>query len=130
MAKQAVDRSTQELILGEKWDMYERVKSDISNLLLDMEELYRVWLYYKKDLADLKAQGINYAGTTWKNGKYLYLVYPDEGNGRRREYIGADEEKCKAALDALDRGIKYDQKVRELNGLEAKMQRYYFAIKR
>lgn len=59
-------------------------------------------------MVKLQTKGLIYAGTWYKAGKYLYLVHPDEdGNGRKREYIGADEQKIADALAGIERGQKY-----------------------
>lgn len=60
------------------------------------------------EMLKLQTKGLIYAGTWYKAGKYLYLVHPDEnGNGRKREYIGADEQKIAEALGGIERGQKY-----------------------
>lgn len=46
-----------------------------------------------QQLSTLKEQGLIYAGTWMKAGKYMYLIYPSDGFGyRKREYIGSDPE--------------------------------------
>lgn len=61
-------------------------------------------------MADLKKQGLIYAGTWWKDGKYLYLVYPSDGFGsRKRQYIGAEQEKIDEANAGIGRGQKFNE---------------------
>lgn len=61
-------------------------------------------------MEDLKKKGLIYAGTWWKDGKYLYLVYPSDGFGsRKRQYIGAEQEKINEANEGISRGQKYNE---------------------
>jgi len=62
------------------------------------------------EMIKLQEAGLIYAGTWYKNKKYLYLVHPDrDGQGRQREYIGADEAKVNEALAGIERAKKYDK---------------------
>lgn len=66
----------------------------------------------------LQAQGLTYAGTWMKDGKYLYLVFPADDSGqRRREYIGADPEAQAAALAGIERAAQYDRLQAEIRRL-------------
>lgn len=40
-------------------------------------------------MAALKRAGIIYAKPHYRQGKYLYLIYPMQDGVRRREYVGA-----------------------------------------
>lgn len=58
----------------------------------------------------LKIEGLIYANEHWRAGKYLYLIYPTEADGKRkREYIGCDPERIQAARDGMQRAKDYDQ---------------------
>lgn len=58
----------------------------------------------------LKKAGLEYGSPNYKNGRYLRIVKPASGdNGRQFQYIGADPEKQKAVLEAIDRGREYDE---------------------
>lgn len=64
----------------------------------------------RKEQTALKKQGINYGTPHYKQGKYLRIVKPSKaGEKRVFDYIGADPVKQQAALDALDRGRRYDE---------------------
>jgi len=76
------------------------------------------------EMEKLKRAGLIYAGTWYKAGKYLYLVYPSDGNGdRKRDYIGADEDKITTALAGIERGQKYNQCKARKEALQSKMNR-------
>ena len=56
------------------------------------------------EMSDLETQGMINASYWWKKHEYLYLVHPTDDTGyRKREYIGNDAEKVKAAKDAVER---------------------------
>ena len=120
MAKQAGDTSTKELEIPFIWDRKTTFEELIKKLQFKVDELYRLRCYAENDMQALIQQGINYAGTTWKDGKYLYLVYPADQSGKRvRQYVGSDEKECQAALDKLDRGqkvLKFEREIANLNG--------------
>jgi hypothetical protein len=74
----------------------------------------------------LKKAGLEYGSPNYKNGRYLRIVKPAAGdNGRQFQYIGADPEKQKAVLEAIDRGKVYDElekQIIELNNALAKLE--------
>lgn len=109
MAKQAADRSTKEMTLGTPCPQIENLLSGLNQIRLVAEKLQQAWDSTHFEMAELKAQGLIYAGTTYKAGKYLYLVYPyDDAGQRKREYIGADPDKIKEALAGIERARRYD----------------------
>lgn len=62
-----------------------------------------------QQLMELKEQGLIYAGTWMKAGKYMYLIYPSDGFGyRKREYIGADPQAMLRATQGIERAREYD----------------------
>lgn len=69
-------------------------------------------------MKDLEEAGLIYATPYWREEKYLYLIYPMKGGERRREYIGADPDKIKDALEAVKRVEEYDQLSEKLSRLK------------
>jgi len=62
-----------------------------------------------QQLTKLKEQGLIYAGTWMKAGKYMYLIYPSDGFGyRKRKYVGADPEAIRRATQGIERAREYD----------------------
>lgn len=73
----------------------------------------------RKEQSILKQASIDYGTPTYKNKKYLRIVRPAaKGQPRQFEYIGADPEKQKSALDALVRGQHHDTLNEEIEGVE------------
>lgn len=74
----------------------------------------------------LKKAGLEYGSPNYKNGRYLRIVKPANGdNGRQFQYIGADPEKQKAVLEAIDRGREYDElgkQIADLSNALAKLE--------
>lgn len=62
----------------------------------------------QKRMAQLKRAGLIYATEHWREGRYLYLVHPQHDGERKREYVGTDPKKIKAAQDAIARARDYD----------------------
>jgi len=53
---------------------------------------------------DLHHQGAINASVYYRNGRYLYLIYPTAPDGtRKREYIGSDPAKIANSKTAIDR---------------------------
>lgn len=70
----------------------------------------------------LTEAGLIRAGTWYKNGTYLYLIHPSDGFGyRKREYVGADPAKVKAALDSIERAKQYDDAKARASLLQQKL---------
>lgn len=81
----------------------------------------------EQNLKNLEAAGVIRAGIWWKDGKYLYVVHPRyQGDNRRREYIGADPEKVKTTLDAIERAKQHDSGKERLRQLNAKLDRFRY----
>lgn len=62
----------------------------------------------QKRMAQLKRAGLIYATEHWREGRYLYLLHPQHAGERRREYVGTDSKKIKAAQAAISRAHDYD----------------------
>lgn len=87
------------------WSSIEQLISEISEQVRQLNEAIEI---EQHNMNQLDKAGIKYAGIWWKDGKYLYLVGASDGFGsRKREYIGADPVKVKAAMDSLKRGQMY-----------------------
>ena len=59
----------------------------------------------------------------YRDGIYLYLVHPTAPDGsRKRENVGKDPEKIKAALARLDRFKRHSQVTQEISTLSGKIE--------
>jgi len=77
----------------------------------------------EREMRALKAKGLIYASTHWRDGRYLYLLYPLNGEPRKREYIGADPARIKAAQEAMQRAEQYDSLNHRLRAVDAAIMR-------
>ena len=73
----------------------------------------------KKRMALLKRAGLIYATKHWREGRYLYLVHRQHDGERKREYVGTDPRKIKAAQDAIARARDYDALAERVRQIEA-----------
>ncbi|MDQ1817803.1 hypothetical protein RBA41_31330 [Massilia sp. CCM 9210] len=61
------------------------------------------------EMAALEKEGLIYASSTLRDGKYFYLVYPSKKmEKRKREYVGTDPEKIANALAGIARARQYE----------------------
>jgi hypothetical protein len=74
-------------------------------------------------MKEIEEAGLIYATPYWRAEKYLYLIYPMKGGGRRRDYIGADPHKIKDALEAVKRVEEYEHLSEKLRRLERSLSR-------
>lgn len=122
MVKQAVDKVTREMTLTREWG----VVSDAMAKTSEINRQLNVYLVKFNELMarrdDLESQGVDYAGTWWKEEKFLYLVYPDKGEGRKRVYIGADAKKQNVALDNLRRGREVEEIDKKIARMEMEVR--------
>lgn len=73
----------------------------------------------ERDMRSLQAKGLSYANTHWRDGKYLYLLYPSKvGEPRRREYVGADPKRVTEAKAAIERAEAYDALAQQLQQID------------
>ena len=80
-------------------------------------------------LAELESAGWAEATPSYKDGKYLYLIYPTQPDGsRRREYIGADPEKQKAALTRISRHEERNQVIAQIASVDWQIRRAVNAL--
>ena len=76
-------------------------------------------------MTGLKDAGLVYASEHWRKDhegepRYFYLIYPQkQGEQRRREYVGCDQQKIDQARAGIARAKEYD----ELNCSLAKLSR-------
>ena len=73
-----------------------------------IESLSRKYREILVRMHELERAGLIYAKPHYRQGKYLYLIYPMKDGERRREYIGADPEKIESALQAINRVHEYE----------------------
>ena len=71
------------------------------------------------DLPFLSAAHIQALLEHWREGRYLYLVHPQHDGERKREYVGTDPKKIKAAQDAIARARDYDALAERARQIEA-----------
>ncbi len=89
-------------------DLADRIRAEASKLPELVESLSRKYREILTRIHELKRAGLFYAKPHYRQGKYLYLIYPMKDGERRREYIGADPEKKKVALQAINRVHEYE----------------------
>lgn len=81
----------------------------IAKILKDIETKYAGFERQKNqieaEIIALQELGVCYGKPSYKNEKYLRLII-GKGENRKFKYIGADQEKIKAALDSIERGRK------------------------
>lgn len=108
--KDATDKATRELAMPRAWDYVTNIESAMLQVGTEARKIEAAYFETVDRMEELKRLGLIYAGTHYKAGKYLYLVYPVQEDGsRERVYIGADPEKIAAALAGIERGVEYDQ---------------------
>lgn len=69
----------------------------------------------------LQALGITHAVPHWRDKKYLYLIHPQVGGERKREYIGCDPVKCAEAFGRVERGKQYVKLRRRVDELDRQL---------
>lgn len=82
--------------MGDPLAMIDKVAVGIENLQRRERDL-------ENQINHLRNLGWVDAKPHYRDGKYLYLIYPMVNGERRREYIGADQNKIQDALDAIER---------------------------
>lgn len=95
--KQAEDKKTRDAFKPEIIEILYYIQTLAMEKKNDIHQL-------EEKIAGLKNLGTVNATLHYKAGRYLYLIHPTDSCGnRKREYIGADPEKIKAAQDAVNR---------------------------
>jgi len=124
MAKQIVDSTTKELPLEVAWSKKGKVEVMLREMIQVTQKMQAEYNALHTQAVELEVAGVDYAGTTWKDGKYLYLVYPVAQDGtRKRVYIGADKAKIDAVEKRLERGLQLVEVKRQIWELDAHMGR-------
>ena len=89
-------------------DLADKIRANALMLPELIESLSRQYREITTRMHELKRAGLIYAKPHYRQGKYLYLIYPMKDGERRREYIGADPEKIESALQAINRVHEYE----------------------
>ncbi len=69
-------------------------------------------------MARLQRAGLIYAKPHWREGKYLYLIYPSQDGQRERRYIGTHPGKIEEAQAGIRRAAEYDRLAAQLKRQE------------
>jgi hypothetical protein len=69
----------------------------------------------------LKAAGLIYAAEHWRNKKYFYLIYPQVGGQRKRQYVGTDPKRIAEAKAGIQRGKDYDLLNEKVAAIESRI---------
>lgn len=121
MAKQLVDVSTKEIPLDTPWPLMDDMETKLAAAQEKMRKLREMHNRVQAEMVELKRLGLVYAGTTFKAGKYLYLVYPaKDGEPRKRVYVGQEQDKVQEALAGVERGQKYLELEKYLEQINAR----------
>lgn len=94
----------------------------IRDYLLTLQDIAGGFL---QEIAELEHEGVYESEPTpsWEQrsgkGCYLRLVYPTDGQARRKEYVGANPEKVAAALAKIKRTHDHQSLRQRLQGLTA-----------
>ncbi len=72
-------------------------------------------------LAELKTAGLIYATSHWREGKYLYLIYPQRDGRRTRKYIGSDPKRIADAQAGIQRAAEFDRLSAEVRAIESRL---------
>jgi hypothetical protein len=83
----------------------------------------------KERMKMLQKAGLIYASEHWREKKYLYLIHPMRDGDRRREYIGADENRIAGARAGIERGRQFNQLSANLKELEARTRNGVAALR-
>lgn len=95
-------------------DQQQKVTRAIASLEKNRQELVG-------EMVKIERQGMAHASPWWRDGKYLYLVYPMTNGRRKREYIGCDEARIKEALARIERDKEYQKLQKDLEQLGCKI---------
>jgi hypothetical protein len=72
-------------------------------------------------MRSLEAAGLIYATEHWRNGKYLYLIYPQVNGQRERKYIGSNPDRIAEARAGIQRAIEYDGLTAKVKSIESRL---------
>lgn len=107
-------------------DDYKAALDALKTLTSSLEAAEHRRCELRKELAQLKRQGLTPAKAHWRKGKYLYLIHPQKpGQSKRyRQYIGVDEARVREALACIERTRLYEARAGDL----ARLTRYLQSI--
>lgn len=109
--------------MGDPLAMIDKVSVGIENLQRRERDL-------ENQINRLRNLGWVDAKPHYRDGKYLYLIYPMVNGERRREYIGADQNKIQDALDAIERKSEIENLENRLADISSAIsQTKYFLAK-
>lgn len=102
-------------------EIIERVNALKTHLLNTIQEVS----YNTSRMKALDDAGRIYATPHWRDGKYLYLLYPgrDQKGKRVREYIGADAARVKASLQKVENARQFDELDRQTRWASRELER-------
>jgi hypothetical protein len=70
-------------------------------------------------MAELKRAGLIYAAEHWREGRYLYLIFPmRDGQRPKPAYVGCDPARIAEAQAALARAVEFDALAEQQRRLE------------
>ena len=102
--------------------------TDLGDSIRSIQEAINPLLDERVDLihqiAEIIEAGYTEAHASYREGQYLYLIYPTPRNGekRRREYVGNKPEKVKAALEKIARYDRLQELARQLDNVERRIK--------
>lgn len=83
----------------------------------------------KAQMTELEKAGLTYASEHWREGKYMYLIYPTHDGQRPRKYVGTDPQKVAAARAGIARAQEFDRLADETRKIEAGLQQGLFRLR-
>ena len=89
-----------------------------------IDQLCRDLATLDQEIMALELEGTSNASAHWRDGKYLYLVYPMENGQRRREYVGNKGDNVENALQRVDRHKRCQQLRRERARVRSNLREY------
>ena len=113
--KQAEDTKTRDAFEPPIIEILRQIEPLIMNKLATIQQL-------EHQIETLKKLGTVNASLHYRAERYLYLIHPTDKEGnRKREYVGADPEKIKAATESVNRYYKAQDLERKLNTEKTKI---------
>lgn len=89
-----------------------------------IESLKENIVLLRQEVKEMEQQPMVNAKPYFRQGDYLYLIYPQKNGNRKREYIGRKPEKVADALARIRRYKLYKDKKRRLWEKEMDLRRY------
>jgi hypothetical protein len=89
-----------------------------------IDQLFQDIATLDHEIMALELEGTSNASAHWRDGKYLYLIYPMENGQRRREYIGNKPDNVQGALERVKRHKRCQQLRRERARVRSNLREY------